>query len=645
MSAIACIYQSNKEPVPIEHINGMMGSLQQYPADDIQVWHKENFFLGCHAQWITPESIGEQLPYYDSERQIAITVDAIIDNRKELFDLLQIDPNRRKMMPDSQLILLAYCKWGQECPKYLIGDFAFIIWDERKQLVFGARDFSGSRTLYYSQYKEKVILCTTIKPMFSLPYIEKRLNEQWLAEYLAIPGMHETVEAYSTPYEGINQIPPSHSMLIKDGKVTLKQYINVQAGEKLKLKSNEEYEEAFRDVFQQAVTDRTRTYRNVGSHLSGGLDSGSVVSFAARSLQLENKQLHTFSYVPIQGSKDWTPKNRAADERPYIQSTVQYVGNISENYMDFEGKSPLSEVDDWLDIYEMPYKFIENSYWLKGVYEQASKENLGILLCGSRGNWTISWGSALDYQATLLKKMDIIGCHREVNQYSANIGVDKSRVMNVVRRKAFPLFFQKREKIDPNEFPTLINSQFAERMGVNERLKENEMDLATFTSLNIYEARKQHFEKSTYWNINGTTGTKLSLHYKLWERDPTNDLRVIRFCLSVPENQFVQNGMDRSLVRRSTLGYLPDKIRLNQTIRGIQGTDGINRMAPHWDDFINEVEEITNDTAVTDYLNIDNLRNSLDISRKIPNPDFIFDHNFKLMMRSLVVSRFLKNFN
>ena len=66
-------------------------------------------------------------------------------------------------------------------------------------------------------------------------------------------------------------------------------------------------------------------------------------------------------------------------------------------------------------------------------------------------------------------------------------------------------------------------------------------------------------------------------------------LRVIRFCLSVPEDQYVQNGFDRSLIRRSTENYLPDKVRLNQRIHGVQGADWVHRMIPHWDMFVDEV--------------------------------------------------------
>src|SRR5690625_7196570 len=111
MSAIAGIYSVN-EPVPGNHGLQMMQVLKKFPADDVQIWSKENIFLGCHAQWITPESIEEQLPFYDYDRQLAITADAIIDNRDELFDKLGIHPEERKLMPDK--IGRASCREREE---------------------------------------------------------------------------------------------------------------------------------------------------------------------------------------------------------------------------------------------------------------------------------------------------------------------------------------------------------------------------------------------------------------------------------------------------------------------------------------------------------------------------------------------------
>ena len=68
--------------------------------------------------------------------------------------------------------------------------------------------------------------------------------------------------------------------------------------------------------------------------------------------------------------------------------------------------------------------------------------------------------------------------------------------------------------------------------------------------MDIFNERKKHFEDVFQWNAGNTLAAKLSLRYSLWKRDPTNDLRVIRFCLSLPEDQYVQNGMDRALIRR-----------------------------------------------------------------------------------------------
>ncbi|MFD0829875.1 asparagine synthase-related protein [Neobacillus sp. M.A.Huq-85] len=638
MSAITGIYHFDRSVSNTELGMTLMKNFQKFPADHIQTWHKENIFFGCHAQWITPESINEKLPFYDDERQMAITSDPIVDNRSELFERLHVDSLSRKTMTDSQLILLAYEKWGEDVPKYLIGDFAFMIWDERKRKLFGARDFSGARTLYYLKNNHYIAFSTTIEPLFSLPNVKKVLNEQWLAEFLAIPTMVDAVDIYSTVYKGIEQLPPSHSITISDGRVELKRYSTLpEEGKKLKLSSNQEYEDAFREVFQQAVSARIRTHHNVGAHLSGGLDSSSVVSFAAPMLHKENKCLHTFSYVPVDSFIDWTSKNRMANERPYIQETIKFIGNIKDNYLSFEGNSPLTVIDDCLETMEMPYKFYANSYWLKGIFEKAHEQQVGVLLNGQRGNTTISWGNALEYQISLLKKLKWVQFYREVQLFSKNRGVSKSRILSAIKRKLFPT-----ELTTPGQDPQLINDEFAERTKVFERIREQGLDLNN--SLSWHQFRNKNFEQLFHWNINGTYATKLSLRHKVWDRDPTNDLRLIRFCLSLPDEQFVQNGWDRALIRRTSSGYIPDKVRLNFRIRGIQGADGIHRMTDQWEDFIDELQQMNNDTIVSEFFNKEFIANAISRIRDKPRPEDVFDNDFIFLMRSLIVSRFLQKF-
>ncbi|WP_404452358.1 lasso peptide isopeptide bond-forming cyclase [Virgibacillus necropolis] len=645
MSAIAGIYNLNKEPISREHSQGMMKALQKYPAEDVQNWHKENIFLGCHAQWITPESIGEQQPYYDYDRQLVITADAIIDNRQDLFDSLQVDQAQRKAIPDSQLILLAYYKWGEESPKYLVGDFAFMIWDERNHRMFGARDFSGCRTLYYSIKQQRFVFCTTIEPLLTLPYIQKQLNEQWLAEFLAISGMFDTVDASITPYQSIEQIPPAHSISVSESKVKLTRYCSLKSDEQIKFGSNEEYVEAFQEVFQEAVTSRLRTYRKVGFQLSGGLDSGAVASFAAKPLRERGKGLDSFSYIPPNDFIDFTPKHLMPDERPYIRSTVDHVGGIKDHYLDFEGRNSYSEIDSFLEMMEMPYKFFENSFWLNGVVEKAREEGIGILLNGDRGNFTISWGSALDYYATLLKKVKWFRLYQELDHYSKNVGGSRLRRLPLIVRVGFPGINQFFSKNTPYSLPSIINPVFAESTGVFKKIEDKEIyGGKRLNTANIYEQRKRHFEETFYWNATNTLATKLSLRYSLWKRDPTNDIRVIKFCLSVPEDQYVQKGIDRALIRNSTKRFLPDDVRLNQRIRGVQGIDWVHRMVPHWETFINELKDISRDNRILKYIDGSVMNDAILKVEGGVKPEYATDPNYKILMRCLIVSRFIKKF-
>lgn len=645
MSAITGIYHLNEEPVNLQQCRILMAALKEFPADSIQTWHSEKVFLGCHSQWITPESVGEQLPFYDYERQCAITADAIIDNREELFEQLNIKRELRKKMSDSQLILLAYYKWGDQTPKYLIGDFAFMIWDERNQKIFGARDLSGYRTLYYYRDQSRFGFCTTIEPLLSLPYVEKQLNEQWLAEYLAISGMIDTVDALTTPYKNIEQVPPSHSISVIGDKVKVTRYGTLYSGEQLKLKSNEEYVEAFQEVFQKAVTSRLRTHRNVGAQLSGGLDSGAVVGFAAKAMQQENKKLHTFSYIPPNDFIDHTPKRLMADERPYIKSTVEHIGGINDHYLDFSGRNSYSEIDNFMEIMEMPYKFFENSFWLKGIFEKAHEEEIGVLLNGDRGNFTISWGSALDYYAILLKKLKWICLFQELNQYSRNVGGSRLRRLPIIARIGFPVVDQIFPQGIPNKHPKLINPEFAERTGVFKKLKEYGINQnGWFNAPNIYMERRSLFEDIFPWNAGNTLTSKLSLRYSLWKRDPSNDIRVVRFCLSVPEEQYVQKGLDRALIRRSTENLLPDNVRLNQRIRGVQGADWVHRMIPHWDRFVDELHQLSKDKRVLEFLDGQAIKKAILKVEDGPRAEYDTDPDYKFLMRSLIVYRFLKKF-
>ena len=166
MSAITGIYTFNRT-MPIEQGKSILKSLQRYYADNSSFWCKGSVFLGSHTRWITSESVGESLSYYHEEKQLVIAADCILDNREELIHILHLRTSDRKRLSDSQLIVEAYQKWGEETPVHLLGDFSFIIWDKKKKLFFGARYFSAAELYIFKKIMIKLLF---VQPL-SLYYI------------------------------------------------------------------------------------------------------------------------------------------------------------------------------------------------------------------------------------------------------------------------------------------------------------------------------------------------------------------------------------------------------------------------------------------------------------------------------------------
>lgn len=642
MGAIVGIYEHDRVNGILEQGNELMQLLSVFPCDTSQGWHQASVFLGCHNQWITQESVGESNPRFDAELRLVIAADAIIDNRDELFGLLGVEPANRSLMSDCELIALAYRKWGRHSPKYLVGDFAFMIWDMKECCLFGARDFSGSRTLYYSWNGNRFAFCSIIEPLLALPGTSSQLNEQWLAQFLAIAATVDSVDASITVYESIAQLPPSHSITITDNKLTLERYFQFQQGEQLRLRTNEQYVEAFKEVYQEAVTSRLRTHRAVGAQLSGGLDSGSVVGFAAKALRGSGKLLHTFSYVPIEGFIDYTPGYQVPDEKPFIQSTVRHVGGIEDHYFDFAGKDPFTELDDMLGTMEMPYKFYRNSFWLKGMFEEAGKRDIGILLNGGRGNLTVSWGEAIPYYAEMLKRLKWVRMMRELKKLSITMGTGRADLLTRVGREAFPLIGGLFQTAQTYRLPPLIHPNFASKTKVYDVLSTYGIDDSGWLTVkNAFDNRRDHFAQHFYWNTSNTVASKLSLRHSVWKRDPTNDLRVIRFCLSLPEEQYVRDGMNRALIRKASEHILPDDVRLNHRKKGVQSADWLQRMQANWQPFVEELGRMVEDRRFLEFVDGAVVQNAYARLMEGTAPAHANEPHLKTLMYSLVTYRFL----
>lgn len=646
MSAICGIFYCDGRPATQEIGADMMRELDIYHGDAAGTWQEGPAFFGCHAQYITPESVGEILPYHNALAGLTITADAIIDNRGELCDKFGIEYFRREGMPDSLFILQAYQKWGQDCLKHLVGDFSFAIWDKKRQELFCAVDHTGTRAFYYYQSAGLFAFSTLIKPLFVLPEIDKVHNKTWIADFLAKPCVGHQLDPELTPYQNIYLLPAGNSLTIRATGTIKRVYWQVEAQPELKLQSDSEYEEAFREVLGEAVRCRLRSIRPVGVMLSGGLDSTSVACVAARELVKGGKRLQAFSAVPMHGYREWLPASRQSDETAFIEAVREHAGNIDVTYCRSEGKHSLSDTDRLLAMLEQPYKIFENLFWLDGIMASAQEHNVGVILNGAAGNVTISWGHVQPYLLTLLRA----GQWRQLFHESWATARRYNRPRRVLMQMFWTLLpYDIRKNLDRHgarecckmmQELSPINPDFARRASVQERFNQFGYDPLFVKPADCLESRKQRLSQELF-SHGGVISTKQALAYRMAVRDPTVDKRVIEFCLSVPDSQYVRNGRDRFLLRRAMAGILPDKVRLNETIRGRQSADWTQRLQPNWPELVAEIKNIGMREAEREYLDIARIQQELTKFSTL-NDNAADDSKLRMLIRSLIFSRFLK---
>ena len=149
MSGICGIVRFDCELIKKEDIDKMLDAMKNRGNDTEGIWIDDNVGFGHKLLWTTPESLSENQPLISKDDNLVLTADVRIDNRGELFEKLNIDQKNTDIITDSDLILFSYQKWGEECAKYLRGDFAFIIWDKNYRKLFAARDHIGIKPFYY----------------------------------------------------------------------------------------------------------------------------------------------------------------------------------------------------------------------------------------------------------------------------------------------------------------------------------------------------------------------------------------------------------------------------------------------------------------------------------------------------------------
>ena len=211
------------------------------------------------------------------------------------------------------MIIHLYEDHGVDCLQHLRGMFAFAIWDAKERTLFLARDRVGIKPLYYCQTDKALSFGSEIKSLLTDPEVRREVNPQAVDRfltYLYLPGKE-------TLLKGIFKLEPGHFLFIKDGRVTSKQYWDLDYAPCEKWQNIEEAADALSDLLRQTIKDHMISDVPVGFLASGGVDSTALLSYAVEET---DKTIKTFT-VGFDGEG-------FADERPYARLASKRFGTF-----------------------------------------------------------------------------------------------------------------------------------------------------------------------------------------------------------------------------------------------------------------------------------------------------------------------------
>ncbi len=551
MSAIVGVYFLDARPVDRSGLDRMMACLAHRGPDGLGMWVEGAVGLGHRMLRTTPESLRENLPLANKAGNLVITADARVDNRDELIAMLGQQGRPRAEVSDSELILSAYERWGERCPEKLLGDFSFAIWDARRQLLFCARDPAGVKPFYYHYRSGRgFVFASELKALLCLPDVPRRLNELRVAQYL-VPNLEDKAITF---YQDVLRLPPAQSMTVTRQGARTRAYWSLNLSTELRLRSDDEYAEAFRELFTEAVRSRLRSSLPVGSLLSGGLDSSSIVCVARELLAREgSRRLHTFSTT-----FDDVPE---CDERSFISAVLSQNG-LESHLVRGDLRGPLADLDRVLSHEDEPF-YAPNLFLHWGLYTAAQQQSVRVLLDGFGGDAVVSHG--MPYLTELARAGRWMTLTREINRFARNSqcspgGIFRSYAIRPIVPELFRQVWRALRRCMRSEGHTSVMSpDFARRIGLTGRsnVTQGKQSRPPRTS------RQGHYGDLTSGLIPFSleVADKAAAAYSIEPRYPFFDRRLMEFCLALPPEQKFSQGWTRVVMRRALGNILPEAIR------------------------------------------------------------------------------------
>jgi asparagine synthase (glutamine-hydrolysing) len=508
--------------------------------------------IGMRRLSIIDVSTGHQ-PIANEDGTVWIVFNGEIYNHRELRERLEGCGHRFRTSSDTEAILHLYEEDGCDCVQSLRGMFAFAIWDSRDRSLLVARDRLGIKPLFYAQTGARFAFASEIKALLALPGLDRTLDWNGFDAFFA----YTYIPAPLTIYRSIRQLEAGHYLQVADGKTTVTKYWDLDFADKLR-GSEQSIADGFLEVMEQATTMRLMSEVPLGSFLSGGVDSGLVVSLMSAP---DRDAVKTFT-IGFGGNT-----GSFLDERPFARQ-------IAERYdCDHREIEVIPRIEEAMDaaVAAFDEPFADDSIIPTFHICEEAKRHVTVVLTGLGGDENFAGyerylGLHLSQVYSRLPgpvRRGLIGPLARALPESAGGGNRVDHLKRFVAGDALPAARRyqsylrvldpgQRRRLYSPEVAGQVDFEYVESLGWRyfEQLPEGDIiDRA------LYQDLKMYLPDDIL-----ALSDRVGMHHSLELRVPFIDHKVVEYCARIPSSLKIRSGDKKYLLKGAARRYLPDAV-------------------------------------------------------------------------------------
>ncbi len=510
--------------------------------------------LGHRRLSIVDVSAAGHQPMCTRDGRFWISYNGEIYNHIELRAELEGLGHSFRSHSDTEVILAAYREWGEKCLSRFNGMFAILIHDRERKTLFVARDRFGVKPLYYRITGQGIAFASEIKQFTLLPDWKSEINGQRAYDFLVWGVIDHTDE---TLFSNVYQLRPGHyAMLeasrpfsVRDGRLTTTQWYELQP-----VSFQGSFEDAaaeFRRLLEESVSLRLRADVPVGSCLSGGLDSSSIVCLMNESLRKQDAHAlqKTFSACSEVGR---------FDERSWIDEVVGKTG-VDAHYV-YPSLDRLFEESPEITWHQDEPFGSTSIYAQWNVFRLAAGNGVKVMLDGQGADEQLAGyhGFFSPRLASLLRSLKWIDLVREVSGMRRLHGYSPMKAAQYLANGVFPQALRdllRRTQGLTHRAPDWLNADALNCIPADPFAALDGKKSSSIQGFSKVQLTSSTLQMLLHWE------DRDSMAHSIEARVPFLDYRLVEFVLGLPDDFKLAEGLTKRVLRVGMSGILPDRIR------------------------------------------------------------------------------------